>query len=87
MDPLASEVKHFLLLRSSSPEEALAKACSDIVLLHKRVWALEDKLLAYQRDQSAGYKRRQPYRSDKAINSDILEPVTDDWIKTGGSKE
>jgi hypothetical protein len=83
MDPLMSEVKHFLLLRSSSPEEALSKACNDIVLLHKRIWALEDKLLAYQRDQSAGYKRRRPDHPARAIMSDISEPVTDDWIATG----
>ncbi len=83
MDPLTPEVKHFLSLRSSSTEEALTKACNDIVLLHRKIWALEDRLLAYQRDQSAGYKRRRPDHPARAILSDILEPVTDDWIATG----
>lgn len=83
MDALTNEIRHFLIVRSGSVDDALTKACNDIAILHRRLWSLEQRLLASKREQSAGYKRRRPDHPARAIKKDPPEPVTDDWIATG----
>jgi hypothetical protein len=87
MDTLTNEIRHFLIVRSGSVDDALTKACRDIALLHKQIWQLEDRLLAASRDQSAGYQRRAPAGPVSAIAVEPPASVTDEWVATGRETE
>ena len=86
MDTLTDEIRHYLIIRSGSVDDALTKACHDVGLLHKQVWQLEQRLLAASRDQSAGYQRRAP-AVPVVANLSAPASVTDEWVATGRETE
>ena len=57
----------------------------ELIRAQLRIFALERKLAAEERDVSAGYVRRAPTHRARQPKPQIADPVCDDWIKTGAT--
>jgi hypothetical protein len=64
----------------SNTPQAMA---DELIRAQLRIFALERKLAAEERDVSAGYVRRLPSHRARQPKPQLADPITDDWVRTG----
>jgi hypothetical protein len=85
INPVAHEIRNYLITKSASVDDALSRACHEIHWREMRMRELENKLETEERKVSAGYVRRHPEHRARKPKPQLADPVSDDWIKTGAS--
>ena len=82
LHPVVEAIRNELIVRAATVNDACSLACNDLYLAHQRIWALEARLEAAERQASHGYLRRSPCHPARQPRPEA-PAVDDDWIATG----
>ena len=83
-NPLVDELTEVFVIRYGYTDAPKAMA-DELIQAQLRIAALERRLEKEERKVSAGYVRRHPEHRARKPKPQVIDPVTDDWIKTGAS--
>jgi hypothetical protein len=80
--PYAAELHEVFTIRHGHVNAPQAMA-DELIQAQLRIFALERKLEREERNASAGLLRRSPLHRSRQIKPQLVDPVDDEWIKTG----